>query len=187
MRHHRQETRAADTIVIFVENHIGAAALLAQLDPHSLDWKYSFARWACRITACDRPKRNLLFILRLKNLEPHIRMVPFRALNPVSHRTKLACLLTEPKRTRKRNFRAAVWRFATHRSRPQVRNGRRTIRVGRIVLSEFLFGVLLYLTADPAKLFGQLRAVPRNVIKHHLEDQTGNGIQIAGERLAPDP
>ena len=35
-----------------------------------------------------------------------------------------------------------------------------------------------------AQLVCQLRTVARNVFQHHLEDQAGHWIQVAGERLA---
>ena len=57
----------------------------------------------------------------------------------------------------------------------------------RIELGQFLLGLFLDLPPDAAQFLGELRPVARDVLQHHLEDQAGHGIQVAGEGLAAQP
>ena len=78
-------------------------------------------------------------------------------------------------------------RFAAHRPRPQIGDWRRTVRVLGIEVGQFLFRLFLDFHADPPQLICEPRPMARDAIKHYLEDQAGNRVEVAGEGLAAEP
>jgi len=127
---------------------IRAAALFAQLHAHPFDRQHPFACRAGRITSCDGSARDLLLALRLEDFRLDIARLTFGPSHFIFKGSKSARLLAEPERAHQRNLGAAVRRFASDGPRPQARDGNGSIRIGRIILREFLFGLFLYLRAD---------------------------------------
>ncbi len=101
--------------------------------------------------------------------------------------TLAPCLLAQPKRAHEGDLRTAVRRLAAHGPRPKVSDRRRAARILRVQIGQLPLGLTLDLRADAAQVISELRAVPREVLQHHLEDQAGNGVKIARERLAAEP
>ena len=95
--------------------------------------------------------------------------------------------LRQPQRPQQRDLRPAVRGLAAHRASPQVGDGRAPVRVRGVEVGQLPFCGLLDLAADPAQLVGQPRAVAGDVLQHHLEDQAGHRVQVAGEGLAAQP
>lgn len=96
-------------------------------------------------------------------------------------------LLAQPEGAHKWNFRPAVRGLAAHGPGPEVGDGCRAVRMLRVEVGQLLLRLPLDLRTDAAQLLGELWPVARNVLEHHLEDQAGDGVQVARERLAPEP
>ena len=145
---------------------------------------------------------NIPFTCWVEDLERHLRRLALASQHAGPQRPSALRLflardapsrspaegsLTQPKRAHQRNLRAAVRRLAAHRARPQVGDGRRAVRVLGVEVGEFPLRLLLDSPPRLAQLVRQLRAVAGDVLQHHLEDQAGHRVQVAGECLAAHP
>jgi len=98
----------------------------------------------------------------------------------------LARVTVPPRTSQRGGCGPAARRFAGHRGSQRGRVGGRApgwggggVKIGQLTL-----GLPLDFGTRFPQLVGQFRAVARDVLQHHLEDEAGHRVEVAGESLA---
>ena len=187
-RHHRHHPGASDSTVFPIEDHVRAASLRRELRPHAPGWHHGAATETGGLGTRHGAAMHFPIRSRLEHVVLDTRRRSWGVLDPRAQRPLALWLCTQPERGHQRYLCPAVRRFAAHGSRPQVgHRGSRHRNRGGVQVGQFPLGFPFDLTADLAQLLGQSGPVARDVLQHHLEDQTRHGVEVAGERLATEP
>ena len=162
---------------------IRTSTVLLQLPAHRSHW----CRVAAHRTSCGAAfDRTVANVRRLHILDYPKIDTSRTGIGHETQRHRSAAFLRQPQRPHQRNFRPAAGSFAADGPRPQVRNRRRAVGILRIKLGQLLLGLLLDPLAPLADLVRELLTVLRDVLQHHLVEQHGDGVEIAGEGVSAD-
>ena len=71
-------------------------------------------------------------------------------------------------------------------SRPEICDGNSTVRVFRVERREFLFSLFFDLLAELSELVGEFGSALGDFLQHCAEDETGDGVEVAGESVTSD-
>src|SRR5262249_29203041 len=140
----------ARALALRTEDAIGPTALRSELRAHALGWQHRAATETGSPSARHRADRHILLSFRFEDVEHHAWRLVSGPLDPRLQRPSAVRLLAQPERAHERDFGTAVRCLALYRACPEVGDGRRSVGLCGVNLSEFLFRPSLDLCPNAA-------------------------------------
>src|SRR6266542_4460049 len=96
-------------------------------------------------------------------------------------------LMGEPELAKQGDLRSAAGTLTGHRAGPQVGDGDRAVRIGRVEAGEVRFYAVLDPGTPVAHGISESLAVTGNIFQHHLEQQRRHRVVVGGPGVGADP